>query len=83
MYVGIITRFVYGISGNELSPPVKDKIKTAYLLNVETMEEARQIMADKAIPLRRAADNAEIRPYSHRDSIDWDVIMIAEDIDSG
>lgn len=75
MFVGITIHFTYGISGNELAPPVKNCIKTAKLIDVKTKEEALNIMAEKVLPLRRAAEKI-CEPYSSPDGYDWEVIEL-------
>lgn len=76
MFVGIIIHITYGISGNELAPPVKDRIKTAELIDVETGEEALNVMAEKVLPLRRAAEK-NCEPYSSPDGYEWEVIELS------
>ena len=79
MYVGITTHSMYGISGNELPPPVKSRTRVACLLDVETFEEANQIMMDKVLPMRHAAERADIRPYSQADGYEWEAIIVSDE----
>lgn len=76
MFVGITTRTVYGTSGNELPPRPVHQEKTAEVIDVDTIEEALSIMADKVLPLRReAAKHCEL--YSSPNGYDWEVIKLA------
>ena len=77
MFVGIITHYIYGISGNELPPRVKNRIKTAELIDVKTRIEALTIMADKVLPLRKEASK-HCEPYSLPDGYDWEVIKLKD-----
>lgn len=76
MYVGIVIRTIYGISGNELPPHALATDKTAEVLDTDTIEEASSIMKDKVLPLRKAAAEQEPKPYSTRDSYGWEVIKL-------
>ena len=78
MFVGIKTHTIYGISGNEIPPKSVGGKTTAILIDVETKEEALEIMKAKVLPLREAA--AKIcDPYSASDGWSWSVIELEED----
>ncbi len=77
MFVGITKHIIYGVSGNELPPPVKECSKSAELIDVETYKEAMDIMAGKVLPLRREAERNN-RPYSSPDGYEWEVISLRE-----
>lgn len=79
MFVGIMTHLVYGTSGNELPPPVKDRIRTAELIDVDTIKEARRLMAEKVKPLRLAASKTR-EEYSSSDGYDWEVIELTNGV---
>lgn len=75
MFVGITKHYIYGVSGNELPPPVESCIKYAELIDVKTYQEAYDIMAKNVLPLRREAERNH-KPYSSPDGWDWEVISI-------
>ena len=75
MFIGITKHYIYGISGNELSPPVKECIKYAEIIDVETYQEAFDIMSKNVLPLRREAER-NFKPYSKSDGWEWEVISI-------
>ena len=75
MFVGIKIQYVYGISGNELPPPITKTIKTAHLIDVDTKDEAMEVMKEMVLPLRQASKDS--KPYSAPDGYDWEVIKIA------
>lgn len=75
MFVGITTHIVYGTSGNELPPPAVKRTKTAQILDVDTYQEAMDIMAAKVLPLRRAAE-VHSEPYSSPDGYEWEAVLI-------
>jgi len=77
MFVGITTHIIHGTSGNELPPPAVSQVRTAQLIDVDTIEEAWQIMADKVLPLRRAAE-VHCEPYSSPDDYGWEVIKLVD-----
>ncbi len=77
MFIGITKHIIYGISGNELPPRVKECTKIAELIDVKTYEEALNIMAEKVLPLRRAAEK-KCESYSSPDGYEWEVISLRE-----
>ena len=79
MFVGIMTHTVYGTSGNELPPAAVNRVKTAQLIDAETIEEAYGIMVDNVMPLRLAAAKRFLNDknsYSSADGYDWEVIKM-------
>ncbi len=88
MFVGIITHTIYDISGNELPLGAVGTVKTAQLIDVDTIKEAYGIMAHQVIPLRQAASDryleAAAEQYLNKkiinssvDRYDWEVIKMA------
>lgn len=77
MFVGITTHTIYGTSGNELPPTATRQEKTAEIIDVDTEHEAFLIMADKVLPLRRAAEG-HCEPYSSPDDYGWEVIKLVD-----
>ena len=75
MFIGITKHYIYGVSGNELPPPVKKCIKYAEVIDVETYQEAYDVMAKNVLPLRREAERNN-RPYSSPDGWDWEVVSL-------
>ena len=75
MFVGITIHTLYGTSGNELPPPAINCFKKAELIDAGTFEEAMAVMAEKVLPMRRAADKI-CEPYSSPDGYDWEVIKL-------
>ncbi len=75
MFVGITKHYVYGTSGNELPPPVIKCVQYAEVIDVDTFDEAYEIMAKNVLPLRREAQR-NFKPYSAPDGWDWEVISI-------
>lgn len=81
MFVGIITHTIYGISGNELPPGAVGTVKTAEIIDVDTIKEAFGIMAHKVIPLRNAAAERYLKEknqYTSVDRYDWEVIKLLD-----
>lgn len=75
--LGKVTRFIYGYSGNELSPPVEKTETYIYLSEPDEDEATFKVrMADTVLPMRRAADASKPRSYSIRDGWDWSIIDI-------
>ena len=75
MFVGITTHYIYGTSGNELPPSAKEITKYAEVIDVETWQEAMDIMKKNVLPLRREAER-NYKPYSSPDGWDWEVIAL-------
>lgn len=77
MWICRVTRYIYGYSGNELSPPVESEEYFVY--HSEPGEELKAFekrMADTVLPMRRAADASTPRAYSIRDGWGWSIIDI-------
>lgn len=73
----IVTRTVFGHSGNELMPPIVEQIEYCYNSAFdETSAAFQQRMADTVLPMRRAAEKAKPKPYSICDGWDWSIINI-------
>lgn len=70
MYVGVITKTVYGTSGNELCPPVESKTNTVYLFGDQyTEKHVKEMLQIRGMNLRKSVKKAE--PYSIKDGYDW------------
>jgi hypothetical protein len=77
-YVGIEIHTVYGISGNELPPPVDEVNKTAWILHTENRQEAFQMMADIVLPKRAAEQRKFVAPCHVHDGYDWEIVELAD-----
>jgi hypothetical protein len=72
MFICIFTRSIYGVSGNELSPPITGGGSYSYLSGEkETLVEFKARMQELGNLIRARAASQPVRPYSWHDGWDW------------
>jgi hypothetical protein len=79
MIVAQIKRYIYGTSGNELPPPIKET-QTQIIVNYpdETEVQFKERIFQKALLLRKEEDAKPSRPYSCQNGIDWSFFLVDE-----
>ena len=78
MLVAIITRYIYGESGDERMPP-STRVQSVILSELrESDEEFRDKVQNYGMKLRNEANGAPVRPYSLRDGIDWSILKVID-----